>query len=320
MKRLHLLASLAACITLCCCATTSSSISAKRATFPDNAFQAIPQSYFRQAAKSGTVERFDYKTRDNQTEGSKEFEKHALVYLPYGYDANDKTKKYDVLYLMHGWTDSPEWFLQNARLKNVLDNMIADGITRPLIICAVSYYVEYNKDDFTNIKDFHFELDKDIIPVFEKKYNTYAKDTTQKELDATRGHRAFGGFSMGGMTTWYIFEQDLNEFRYFLPISGAYVGKGRGNATEGVKYLTEIVKKFNMTADDFKVYTGCGSNDSAERGVTQLLNEMKKYPETFKPCDNFKDGNIYECVYQGGSHDVNTVMRILYNGLPKMFD
>ncbi len=41
--------------------------------------------------------------------------------------------------------------------------------------------------------------------------------------------------------------------------------------------------------------------------------------DTFIYCDNFADGNLYQCIYPQGSHDRNTVARILYNGLPKMF-
>ena len=70
----------------------------------------------------------------------------------------------------------------------------------------------------------------------------------------------------------------------------------------------------------FCVYSGCGRNDVAEPNMTPMINEMKKYPEIFKYCDNFKDGNLYQMVYERGGHDINSVMRVMYNGLPKMFD
>ena len=46
---------------------------------------------------------------------------------------------------------------------------------------------------------------------------------------------------------------------------------------------------------------------------------MKKLDDTFIICDNFADGNFYHCLYEGGGHDKNTVMHVMYNGLPKMF-
>jgi len=36
-----------------------------------------------------------------------------------------------------------------------------------------------------------------------------------------RDHRMFGGFSMGGVTTWYQFCSSLKYVRYFYPASGS---------------------------------------------------------------------------------------------------
>lgn len=103
--------------------------------YPDNAYTDLPQEYFRKIEQAGSIEKFTYTTRNNQKEGSAEFEKYALIYLPYGYD--EKTP-YNVLYLMHGGSDSPEWFFggegENTQLKKVLDNMIANGDCEPFTI------------------------------------------------------------------------------------------------------------------------------------------------------------------------------------------
>ena len=296
-----------------------------RTSFPDNAFKEIPREYFDVCEKGGTVKTFKYTTRDNQTPGSPEFEKSALVYLPYGYDENDTKTRYDVLYLMHGGGDSPAWYFdgegRNSRLKNILDHQIANGEVKPVIICALSYYTQYSNDATKNCIDYHFELDKDVIPVFEKQYHTYANgDVSQESLDASRWHRAFGGFSMGACATWSVFEFCLGEMGYFIPMSGDCWAKGRGNSVESAKHLADTVVKNGKTANDFYIYSGCGRNDVAEPNMTPMINEMKKYPEIFKYCDNFKDGNLYQMVYERGGHDINSVMRVMYNGLPKMFD
>jgi endo-1,4-beta-xylanase len=296
-----------------------------RTSFPDNAFKEIPREYFDVCEKGGTVKTFKYTTRDNQTPGSPEFEKSALVYLPYGYDENDTKTRYNVLYLMHGGGDSPAWYFdgegRNSRLKNVLDHQIANGEVKPVIICALSYYTQYSNDATKNCIDYHFELDKDVIPVFEKQYHTYANgDVSQESLDASRWHRAFGGFSMGACATWSVFEFCLGEMGYFIPMSGDCWAKGRGNSVESAKHLADTVVRNGKTARDFFIYSGCGRNDVAEPNMTPMINEMKKYPEIFKYCDNFKDGNLYQMVYERGGHDINSVLRVMYNGMPKMFD
>ena len=325
MKSLKLLASAVSLALVCVSCVCGGSNASTRKSFPDNAFKEVPREYFNVCDKGGVVKTFKYTTRDNQTPGSKEFEKSALVYLPYGYDEKDTSTCYNVLYLMHGGGDSPAWYLggegQNTRLKNIIDHLIANGEIKPLIICALSYYTDYSNDATKNCIDYHFELDKDVIPVFEKQYHTYAKgDVSQKSLDASRWHRAFGGFSMGACATWSVFEFCLGEMGYFIPMSGDCWAKGRGNSVESAKHLAETVAKNGKTAKDFYIYSGCGRNDVAEPNMTPMINEMKKYPETFIYCDNFADGNLYQCIYEQGGHDINSVMRVMYNGLPKLFD
>ena len=325
MKHLKLFAFVAAFAVLCgCVGIGAASTASTRTSFPDNAFREIPQDYFNVCEKGGVIKDFKYKTRDNQTAGSPEFEKSGLVYLPYGYDEKDTSTCYNVLYLMHGGGDSPAWYFggegQNTRLKNVIDHLIANGEMKPLIICALSYYTQYSNDATKNCIAFHYELDKDVIPVFEKQYHTYAQDVSQDALDASRWHRGFGGFSMGACATWSVFEHCLGEMGYFIPMSGDCWAVGRGKSVESAKHLADSVVKNGKTANDFYIYSGCGRNDVAEPNMTPMINEMKKYPEIFKYCDNFKDGNLYQMIYERGGHDINSVMRVMYNGLPKMFD
>ena len=325
MKTLKLFAFAASLALLCVSCVSGGSGASTRKSFPDNAFKEVPREYFNVCDKGGVVKSFKYKTRDNQTPGSPDFRKSALVYLPYGYDEKDDSTRYNVLYLMHGGGDSPAWYFggegQNTRLKNIIDHLIANGEMKPVIICALSYYTEYSNDATKNCIDYHYELVKDVIPVFEKQYHTYARgDVSQKSLDESRWHRAFGGFSMGACATWSVFEFCLGEMGYFIPMSGDCWAKGRGNSVESAKHLAETVAKNGKTAKDFYIYSGCGRNDVAEPNMTPMINEMKKYPDTFIYCDNFADGNLYQCIYEQGGHDINSVMRVMYNGLPKLFD
>ena len=73
----------------------------RKQNFPDNAYKEIPQEYFSPCAKAGKVEAVNY-TAHNHAGNGEEFEKTALVYLPYGYDPDNAEKKYNVMYMMHG--------------------------------------------------------------------------------------------------------------------------------------------------------------------------------------------------------------------------
>ena len=97
MKHLKFFACAAVLAVLCGCAGLGASTASTRTDFPDNAFKEIPQEYMRVCEKGGVIKDFKYKTRDNQTPGSPEFEKSGLVYLPYGYDENDTGTRYNVI-------------------------------------------------------------------------------------------------------------------------------------------------------------------------------------------------------------------------------
>ena len=67
--------------------------------------------------------------------------KKCNVYLPAGYDENDTTKRYRVLYLLHGVGGSEwEWLNSNGKMDdryiicNILDHLIASGEIEPLIV------------------------------------------------------------------------------------------------------------------------------------------------------------------------------------------
>lgn len=296
-------------------------------SYTNNSPQPAPVNYlYDTTAEKGTVIELTYDTKNHLKEDGKVYQKSALVYLPPCYDEADTETKYNVLYLMHGGGDSPKWFLggpgRSNKFTRMLDYMITTGEIEPMIVCAVSYYEEYNGDATKNCLDFHYELMNDVIPVLETTYPTHAKDVTPEGLAASRTHRAFGGFSMGAVTTWSVFEHCLDEFAYFMPMSGdcwalgATAGKSRSAQT--AQHLADVVANSGKTAEDFIIYSGCGTSDSANPNLSPQIAAMNKLNDTFILCENFANGNLFQCVVPGG-HDVNTVNQILQNGIPKLF-
>ena len=301
------------------------SIASTRTEFPDNKFKEMPQEYNNPNEKSGKVVSFKYKTRDNSKEGSADVEKTALIYLPAGYDEKDTKTQYNILYLMHGGGGNENQYFggegRNSQMKNVLDNMIAKGDIKPIIVVTPTYNVPYSSDMNSTSMNFHLELVKDLIPAVEKQYHTYAKDVTKEGIHASKWHRAFSGFSMGGVCTWGVFDHCIDQIGCYIPISGDSWIAGMGNGEGSAKYLAETFTQSGYKPTDFRVYAGCGSpSDMAYGNLTPQIDAMKKHTEIFKYCDNFKDGNLYQAFSEKSGHDNTTIMNILYNGLPKMFE
>ena len=183
--------------------------------------------------KMGTVERLDYET--SVYKNGKTYKKTAYVYMPYCYDKDDKSKKYNVLYFQHGNTCEPAMFVVGGN-KYMFDMLFDSGENDPCILVFVSYYMDPMRDAAVRTQTggaeagdgwtpgipamFHREIVEDIIPLVELKYNTYLEDGSEEGIIATRDHRAFSGYSRGGCWTWRMFHHAFKYFRWFCPTSG----------------------------------------------------------------------------------------------------
>ena len=78
--------------------------------------------------------------------------KTMTVYLPYGYDENGQ---YNVLYLLHGTRGETDpametiWLEGWSATRNILDNMIKEGMCEPTIVVCPTYYSEMEGYEMT---------------------------------------------------------------------------------------------------------------------------------------------------------------------------
>lgn len=241
--------------------------------------EAMPEDYQNMAKKSkqGTVEAITYETDFE----NKSYEKRALVYVPAGYQ--ESQDKYNVLYLIHGWSMGPEDFLQDTsndetpRWQRMLDHLIADEKIAPVIVVAPTYYPgremitnSWNDDDPLNERFAESEI-LDLMPLVAQNYRTYAKSGDADDLKKARNHQAFGGFSMGGITTWYAFQHNLAYFRYFMPMAGPNYGTAEA--------MTAAVTENNFTEDDFLIRASVGERDGTKSSMAQSIKELREEPD-----------------------------------------
>ena len=273
----------------------------------------IPTEYFRPAERQGKLRDLYYDTYESFSYESKmqTIEKHAVVYLPYDYD---ETKKYNVVYLMHGG-----WSNENSTLgtpsspsdfKNVIDNAIGNGVFAPLIVVCPTYNNTSGQDsaDFSLAlrltRNFHNELINDLIPAVESTFSTYAEGTSESELKAARDHRAFGGFSMGSVTTWRTFEYALDYFRYFIPMSC-----GTSLDDEEIWRAAD-----GRNQNDYFVMMMVGTSDFSYSYDTARVQNMLSSGYFTEQTEN-TDGNFIFRVKNGYSHNGTAANEYTYNAL-----
>ena len=172
------------------------------------------------------------------------------VYTPPGYDAAAK-KKYPVLYLLHGFTDDASAWSTVGCANTILDNLIAAGKAKPMIVVMPIGYGTMDvltaprgsEARTRNVEKFQDELLKEIMPMVEKEYR----------ISADRNSRAIAGLSMGGNEAFHV---GLNELDKFSSICGFSAGYDRMDFDLQFPRLDE-----NSNKQIKLLWVGCGEQD-----------------------------------------------------------
>lgn len=154
--------------------------------------------------------------------------RHAMVYLPPDYESNPK-RRYPVLYLQHGGGEDETGWIRQGRANFILDNLIAAGKAKPMIIVMAYGYARRDgvpapdltpasmgtpqgaraRDEMARV--FEDDVTQALIPFIDRTYRTLAN----------RDHRAMAGLSMGGFQTFHITLRHLDLFSHIGGFSGA---------------------------------------------------------------------------------------------------
>ena len=280
---------------------------------------AVPSSYKTASDHPGTVTRLDYDSKDYVRNGAA-ITRTAYVYTPYGYDENDEETRYNIVYLMHGWGGHAGEYFEFTSTKNMFDHLIENGEIPPVIIVSATFYNKNSNTDFSGsiaeFRQFHRDFEENLMPTVEGKFHTYAKSASDEDLKASRDHRAFGGFSLGSVTTWLQFCYDTDYIRYFLPMSGScwYYGTyGDFQIEKNVDFIEQLVKDNNLNERGYFIYHAVGTQDAVKSQSIDMAEEMLERSDVFTP------EHYMLHLKDGGYHDFDAVQEYLYNALPLFF-
>ena len=249
-----------------------------------NDYVAAPAGFDQETPgiERGTIEEKEYQSKTVGTT------RKVTVYLPPKYD---KSKKYPVLYLLHGiGGDHKEWMQGVPNI--IMDNLYAQGKAKPMIIvmpngrALPNDKAEGNVYSMEKVKGFEiFERDliDDLIPCIQSQYSTY----TDQE------HRAIAGLSMGGGQSLNFGLGNLDKFAFVGGFSSA------PNTKQPEQLIPDVdaMKKANKV-----LWMVCGSKD----GLMFNSSRLKAF------CDK----NNIPCTliqYPEGQHDFVVWKYGLYN-------
>lgn len=252
-------------------------------------YVATPEGFdqVREGVKKGQVVTIEY---ESKTVGTV---RKATVYLPPKYKAS---KKYPVLYLLHGiGGDEVEW-LNGGAPNVIMDNLYADKKAKEMIIVMPNGRAQKDDRAVGNVyagsaafANFEYDLLNDLIPYIESHY---------KVLPGKK-NRAVAGLSMGGGQSLNFGLGHMDKFAYVGGFSSA-------PNTKMPEELIPSVEEFNK-AKTF-LWMVCGSED----GLMYNSSRLKAYcDEKGVPCTLIE--------YPGEGHNFVVWKYGLYNFAQKIF-
>lgn len=135
----------------------------------------------------------------------------AYVYTPPGYDAN-RNKRYPVLYLQHGAGENERGWTRQGRANLILDNLIATGKAKPMIVVMENGYATSARDPRSpSVREaFDKLVSEELIWNIDSSFRTLAD----------KDNRAIAGLSMGGGEAIYTGLKHADLFAWVAGMSG----------------------------------------------------------------------------------------------------
>lgn len=174
---------------------------------PGNTYQTLDVPH-------GTVSRVWYPSALSGTT-----RRRLTIYTPPGYEETSNTKRYPVLYLLHGSGGDETAWTANGRAAQILDNLLAEGTIKPMIVVMPNGLADYDaapgegvdetiKPSAMNVESMAGSVErafiKDIVSYIDAHYRTIP----------SQDGRAIAGLSLGGLHTIFISMNHPETFGY----------------------------------------------------------------------------------------------------------
>ncbi|GGE39212.1 enterochelin esterase family protein [Pedobacter psychrotolerans] len=201
-------------------------------------------------------------------------ERRITIYTPPGYESG-KTK-YPVLYLLHGMGGDEEAWAALGRTPQILDNLIATGKAKPMIVVMPNGNVAQQAAPGEDAKGYYKptmqlphtmdgkmeETFPDIIKFVESNYRVNAKPS----------QRAIAGLSMGGFHSLHTSRFYPKTFDYVGLFSPAIMPFGK---TESPVYADVDASLKNQFNNGLKLYwIGIGKTDFLYQAVADYRKKL----------------------------------------------
>ena len=200
-------------------------------------------------------------------------ERRMQVYTPPAYGMN--SARYPVLYLLHGGGDDDEGWTAVGRLNFILDNLIAQGKAKPMIVVMPNGFVRGADGELPPLADrlvtaktappLERDLLGDIMPWIERNYRTLPGNQ----------NRALAGLAVGGAQTLWMAIDHPEMFAYVgVFSSGLDTTRDPDFEKRSADFLRNPEKVNAEIKHFWIVYGQTDTNPQAEKDLHAELNKF----------------------------------------------
>ena len=218
--------------------------------------------------------------------------RRLAVYTPAGYEGSNK--RYPVFYLLHGMGGDEEAWLALGRASQILDNLIAAGKAKPMIVVMTNGNVSQEAAPGESSLGYivpTMQLPKTMDGSMEESFPDVVNfiDATYRTVKRKSG-RAIAGLSMGGFHSLHISKQYPDMFDYVGLFSAAIMPDKQVKSS--VYDNTENKLKIQFNKNPKLYWIAIGKTDflyKANEEYRKMLNE-KGFKYTYYETD---EGHIW---------------------------
>ncbi|MEA3460982.1 MAG: alpha/beta hydrolase-fold protein [Bacteroidota bacterium] len=224
--------------------------------------------------------------------------RRMTIYTPPGYE--NSSEKYPILYLLHGAGGDEEAWIELGRASQILDNLIAQGKAKPMIVVMPNGNVIQDAAPGEGTQGFvkpAFMVPKTMDGTYELTFIDIMKFMESNyRVKADKSNRAVAGLSMGGFHSLHISRYYPNTFDYVGLFSAAILPNQ--NTTAKVYQDIDGTLKKQMKNGYELYWIGCGKTDflyANNQGFIAKLDAMGM-PYTFRESDGghiWKNWRVY---------------------------
>jgi enterochelin esterase family protein len=202
--------------------------------------------------------------------------RRITIYTPAGYETSKE--KYPVLYLLHGMGGDEEAWMALGRTSQILDNLIAQGKAKPMIVVMTNGNVVQEAAPGESSLGFYkptMQLPNTMDGKFEETFPDVIKFIESNyRVKAEKSGRAIAGLSMGGYHSLHISRYYPNTFDYVGLFSAAIIPNDKVTS----KVYTNIDETLNtQMKNGYKLYwIGIGKTDFLYKNVTEYRGKLDK--------------------------------------------